>query len=256
MSTPARRNVVITGASGGMGTEVLRLLAARNVNAICVDLRTEAVEDAIASVGEAKGELVPVGADVSSEDDVKRYVEMAASRWGGLDGLFNVAGIEGELRPMLEATIENYDRVMAVNARSVFLNMMFALPHLVERGGGTIISTGSYLAIRGVPACGPYGASKHAIVGLTKTLAVEVAAQNVRANVVCPGSMDTRMIRALYPSISDDPAEAEATLVAGIPQKRLAQPGELAATGVWLLLDAPAHLTGQVIMVDGGLSAA
>jgi NAD(P)-dependent dehydrogenase (short-subunit alcohol dehydrogenase family) len=251
----AGANVIVTGAAGGMGTEVLRLLASRDVNAVCVDLDESSVANVLSSIGETKGELVPVGADVSKETEVERYVTMAAGRWGGLDGLFNVAGIEGELRTMLEATIENYDRVMAVNARSVFLNMKFALPFLVEQGGGTIVSTGSYLAIRGVPACGPYGASKHAIVGLTKTLALEVAEKNVRVNVVCPGSMDTRMIRELYPTIAEDPADAEAILVSGIPQKRLARPDELAATGVWLLLDAPAHITGQVIMVDGGLSA-
>ncbi|MGH2938425.1 MAG: SDR family NAD(P)-dependent oxidoreductase [Solirubrobacterales bacterium] len=250
------RNLVVTGASGGMGREVLRLLAARDVNVVCVDLDEESVQGAIDVLGETRGEFVAHGADVSEESAVEAYISLAVDRWGGLDGLFNMAGIEGELLPMAEATIENYDKVMAVNARGVFLGMMFALPHLLERGGGTIISTGSYLAIRGVAACGPYGASKHAIVGMTKTLAVEVAEQNVRANVVCPGSMDTRMIRELYPSISDDPVEAEAVLTQGIPQKRLAQPEELASTGVWLLLDAPAHMTGQVIMVDGGLSAA
>ena len=249
------RNVVVTGAAGGMGVEVLRLLAGRDVNAVCVDLDGAAVEAAISRIGDIQGDFVAVGADVSDAGQVERYIQSAVDRWGGIDGVFNVAGIEGELLPMAEATIENYDRVMAVNARSVFLNMKFALPHLLARGGGTIVSTGSYLAIRGTAACGPYGASKHAVVGLTKTLAVEVAAQNVRANVVCPGSMDTRMIRELFPRISDDPEEAEAALVAGIPQGRFARPEELAATGVWLLLDAPEHLTGQVIMVDGGASA-
>lgn len=249
------RNLVVTGAAGGMGIEVLRLLAERDANVVCVDLDGQAMAAVIDDLGETRGEFVAVGADVGDEAEVEAYIGLAVDRWGGLDGLFNVAGIEGELLPMTEATIENYDRVMRVNARSVFLGMKFALPHLLERGGGSIVSTGSYLAIRGVPACGPYGASKHAIVGLTKTLALEVAEQNVRANVVCPGSMDTRMIRELYPQISDDPTEAEQTLVAGIPQKRLAQPEELASTGVWLLLDAPAHITGQVLMVDGGLSA-
>jgi NAD(P)-dependent dehydrogenase (short-subunit alcohol dehydrogenase family) len=249
------RNLVVTGAAGGMGSAVLEILAKRDVNVVCVDRDEAAVATVIEGLGQIQGEFVAVGADVSKASAVEAYIELPVERWGGLDGLFNVAGIEGELLPMLEATIENYDRVMAVNARSVFLGMKFALPHLVERGGGSIVSTGSVLAIRGVEACGPYGASKHAIVGLTKTVAVEVAAQNVRANVVCPGSMDTRMIRELYPQISADPEEAEAVMTAGIPHKRMARPDELASTGVWMLLDAPDHMTGQVLLVDGGATA-
>jgi NAD(P)-dependent dehydrogenase (short-subunit alcohol dehydrogenase family) len=251
----SRRNVVVTGAAGGMGTAVLELLVERDVNVVAVDLDEQAVQSIIDGLGDTKGEMVARSADVSDADAVEGFIQLAVDRWGGLDGLFNIAGIEGELLPMLEATIENYDRVMRVNARSVFLGMKFALPHLIDRGGGAIVSTGSYLAIRGEAACGAYGAAKHAVVGLTRTLAVEVAAQDVRANVVCPGSMDTRMIRGLFPTISDDPAEAEAQIVASIPQKRMAQPDELASTGIWLLLDAPRHLTGQVLMVDGGRAA-
>lgn len=251
----ATKNVVITGAAGGMGSAVLELLAARDVNAVCVDLDEERVVRTIDALGGTSGEMVPVGADVSDPEAVERYIGLAVERWGGLDGLFNIAAVEGELLPILDASIEDYDRVMRINARSVFLGMKFALPHLIARGGGAIVSTGSHLAVRGEKACGSYGASKHAIVGLTRTLALEVAAQNVRVNVVCPGSMDTRMIRELYPRISDDPAEAEATLIAAIPQGRFARPSELASTGLWLLLDAPAHLTGQVISVDGGRAA-
>jgi NAD(P)-dependent dehydrogenase (short-subunit alcohol dehydrogenase family) len=251
----SEKNVIVTGAAGGMGSAVLELLAAREVNAVCVDLDRDRVAETIAALGDVRGELVPVGADVSDAEAVARFVGLAIERWGGLDGLFNIAAVEGELLPILDSTIEDFDRVMRINARSVFLGMRFALPHLIARGGGTIVSTGSHLAVRGEKACGSYGASKHAIVGLTRTLALEVAAQNVRVNVVCPGSMDTRMIRELYPRISDDPVEAEAVLLRAIPQGRFAQPSELAATGVWLLLDAPTHLTGQVISVDGGRSA-
>jgi NAD(P)-dependent dehydrogenase (short-subunit alcohol dehydrogenase family) len=253
--TPTR-NLIVTGAAGGMGSSVLELLKERDVNVVCVDRDASAVEAVISRIGPTKGDFVPVGADVSEAEDVSGYVNLAVERWGGLDGLFNIAGVEGALQPFLEATIEDYDRVMKVNARSVFLGIKFSLSHLIERGGGSIVSTGSYLAIRGEPSCGVYGASKHAIVGMTQTLAVEVAQQNVRANVVCPGSMDTRMIKELYPRISEDLHEAEAVILQKIPQGRMARPDELASTGVWLLLDAPEHLTGQVLMVDGGRSAA
>lgn len=249
------RNVIVTGAAGGMGAAALQILASREVNVVCVDLDQGHVEETIAGLGATAGEMVAVGADVSDADQVEGYVKLAVDRFGGLDGVFNIAGTEGELLPLLDASIEDFDRVMRINARSVFLSIKSALPPLIARGGGTLVSTGSHLAERGEPNCGSYGASKHAIVGLTQTLAVEVAAQNVRANVVCPGAMDTRMIREILPRISDDRAEAEAALTAAIPQKRMARPDELASTGVWLLLDAPAHLTGQVIHVDGGRMA-
>lgn len=245
------KNVIVTGASGGMGAATLKLLAERDANVVCVDVDRERVAATIDELGPTRGEMVAVGADVSDAEQVESYVKLAVDRWGGLDGVFNIAGIEGELLPLIDATIEDYDRVMHVNARGVFLSIKAALPRLIERGGGTIVSTGSHLAERGEPTCGSYGASKHAIVGLTRTLAVEAAAQNVRANVVCPGAMDTRMIRAIFPRISDDPAVAEAALVSAIPQKRMGRPDELASTGVWLLLDAPEHLSGQVIHVDG-----
>jgi NAD(P)-dependent dehydrogenase (short-subunit alcohol dehydrogenase family) len=254
--TNGQRNLIVTGAAGGMGSEVLKLLAQRNANVVCVDLDESAMAEVIASLGATEGEFVAVGADAADEHAVERYVADAVERWGGLDGLFNIAGTAGDPAMMTDTTIDNYDKVMWSNARTVFINVKFTLPHLIERGGGAIVSTGSYLAVRGSPACGSYGASKHAVVGLTKTLAIEVARQNVRANVVCPGSMDTNMIRELYPAIADDPAEAEAMLLNGIPQGRFAQPQELASTGVWLLLDAPSHLTGQVLMVDGGATAA
>jgi NAD(P)-dependent dehydrogenase (short-subunit alcohol dehydrogenase family) len=251
----ANRNVVVTGAAGGMGSAVVKLLAAREVNAVCVDLDQERVQNVIDGLGDSRGELVAIGADVSDSKGVKAYIELAVERWGGLDGLFNVAGIEGELLPLGEATLDDYDLLMRVNARSVFIGITHALPHLIARGGGAVVNTGSHLAERGEPSGGNYAASKHAVVGLTKTLAVEAAAKNVRANVVCPGAMDTRMIREMFPRISADPAEAEAALVTAIPHGRMGQPLELASTGVWLLLDAPEHLSGQVIHVDGARMA-
>jgi NAD(P)-dependent dehydrogenase (short-subunit alcohol dehydrogenase family) len=249
------RNVIVTGAAGGMGSAVLQELAPRDVNVVAVDMQVDSVRRAIEAAGPTQGEFVAVGADVTDSAAVQEFIDDAAARLGGLDGLFMVAGAEGELKPMIEATVENFDFVMAANARSVFLGMKHALPHLISRGGGTIVSTGSLLSVKGGEALGPYGASKHAVVGLTKSLAVEEAIHGVRANVVCPGPMDTRMIQQLFPAISDDPAEALDQLVRNIPDKRLAQPTELAQTGVWLLLDAPTHLNGQVLMVDGGSSA-
>jgi meso-butanediol dehydrogenase/(S,S)-butanediol dehydrogenase/diacetyl reductase len=250
------RTVIVTGAAGGMGLEALRILATRDVNVVCVDLDGSSVSRAIESIGPSQARFMAVGADVSDDADVRRYVARAAEAFGALHGVFNIAGIEGDVVSVVEATVENFDRVMGVNARSVFLNMKYAAPHLVAAGGGSIVSTGSYLATRGYPLCASYGASKHAVVGITKSFSLEVAHQNVRANVVAPGATDTRMMRETFEAFEGGAAAAEAALVAAIPQRRMAHPVEIAATGIWLLLDAPSHITGQVLRVDGGLSAA
>ena len=250
------KTVIVTGAAGGMGLEALRILAQRDVNVVCVDLDRSSVSQAVDVIAPVRGRFLAIGADVSDDAAVRHYVARAVEEFGALHGVFNIAGIEGDVVPVTEATVENFDRVMAVNARSVFLNMKYATPHLVAAGGGSIVSTGSYLATRGFPLCGCYGASKHAVLGMTKSFALEVARQNVRANVVAPGATDTRMMRATFEAMSSDAASAEAAVVAAIPQQRMADPAEIAATGIWLLLDAPAHITGQVLRVDGGLSAA
>jgi NAD(P)-dependent dehydrogenase (short-subunit alcohol dehydrogenase family) len=190
------KNVIVNGAAGGMGIEAMRILALRDVNVACVDIDESKVAEAIESLGKTKGKFLAFGADVSDEAAVANYVSKTVEAFGSLHGIFNIAGIEGKLLPVRESTVENFDRVIAVNARSVFLNMKHGVSHLIAAGGGTIVSTGSYLATRGVPLCGSYGASKHAIVGLTKSFALEVAKQNVRANVVAPGATETRMIRA------------------------------------------------------------
>lgn len=255
MTDSEQKTIIVTGASGAMGSEAVRLLAERGANVFATDLDQGALEEMAGKLTSLPGSVAIHAADMTVEEDVIGMVEDATSRWGSLDGLFNIAGIVGEVERTLDATTDNWDKNMLVNARSVWLGIKHVLPHLVERGGA-IVSTGSHLAIRGVAGLGAYGASKHAVVGLSKVVAIEYAAQNVRVNVVCPGSMDTDMIRETYEVVAPgDPERAEKIVVGKIPQGRLAQPVEPAATGVWLLLDAPTHLTGQVIPVDGGISA-
>lgn len=248
--------IVLTGAAGAMGTAVVELLAARGVNTLCVDRDPVGLERVVETFSALGADLCPAVADVTSASDVERCVSLAVRRWGGLDGIFNIAAILGPPRPFLDTTMETYDEIMRVNARGVWLGMKYALPALLARGGGSIVNVGSYAAIRGTPNIAAYAASKHAVVGMTKTVAVEYATKNIRANVLCPGSMDTPMMRQMFPIHGGgDAAEGERISLAKIPQRRLARPDELASTGVWLLLDAPEHLSGQVIMIDGARSA-
>jgi NAD(P)-dependent dehydrogenase (short-subunit alcohol dehydrogenase family) len=250
------RNVIVTGAGGGIGGAAVRLIAARpNVNITAVDQDTQALERLASSLA-GPAEVVTITADVASPADVQTVIRGTVERWGGLDGIYNIAGISGRPVPITDFSDEEYDEVMAINARSVWLGMKYALPHLVERGQGAIVNTGSYLAIRGDPSFVAYSASKHAVVGMTKSVALAYAKRNVRANVVLPGATDTAMIRQAFDGYEpEDHAAGERTLLALLPSGRMGQPEEIASVGMWALLDAPMYLSGQVLPVDGAHSA-
>jgi NAD(P)-dependent dehydrogenase (short-subunit alcohol dehydrogenase family) len=240
-----------------MGSATTELLAARGVNVLCADRNHDVLAETAAKVAGSSGRVMTVAVDIGNPDDVQGMVDRALAEWGGFDGVFNIAGFEGSLAPIEETTIDEFDDVLRNNIRGTWLSMKYALPHLVERGGGVIVNTGSYQSLHGKANCAAYSGAKHAIVGMTKSIALEYATRNVRASVVCPGAMDTRMIRTMFASLApDDPSEGERAIVADIPQGRMADPEELASVGIWLLLDAPTHITGQVIAVDGGKSAA
>ena len=252
----ANRVVIVTGAAGGMGAASVSQLSARGVNVLCVDRDAVALDRALAGIHSSVADVFPVVADVSLERDVAGYVSAAVARWDRLDGIFNIAAINGAPGLFADTSLETYEEVMRINVTSVWLAMRFAIPELIRSGGGVIVNVGSVAAVRAAPMLAAYTASKHAVAGLTKTVAVEYARQKVRANLLCPGSMDTPMVREmLLLRGKGDRAEGERLTTASIPDGRLARPEELASTGVWLLLDAPEHLSGQLLMVDGGRSA-
>lgn len=251
------RVVFVSGAAGGMGSEAVRLLAERGTNVLCADRDEQALEALVGRVGDVAGELVRATGDIGDPATVEAMVGLAIERWGRLDGLFNIAGDSGAHAPMEDSTVEDYDEVLRSNARGTWLTMKYALPHLVAGGGGAIVNTGSYQSLHGRARFSAYAAAKHAVVGMTKSIALEYATRGVRANVVCPGAMRTAMIEKVYAQLGDGDLElGESILLSDTPQRRVAEPTELASIGVWLILDAPTHLTGQVIAVDGGKSAA
>ncbi len=247
---------IITGAAGGVGAAAVRQVAERGANVMAIDLDAGLLSRAVEAAS-GNGEVVARVADVSSEDDVRAYVAEAVRLWGRVDGVFNVAGIEGEFAPSGNASTENYDRVMRVNARSVFLNLKFAIPVLVDGGGGAIVSTGSHLAWHGAATLGAYCASKHAVMGMTRAAALEYATSGIRVNCVCPSAVDTAMGQRVSEAINPEaPDLGRQVLIDQAPNERLARPDEVAAAGVWLLLDAPHHINGILIPVDGGQAAA
>ena len=157
--------------------------------------------------------------------------------------------------PFLDTDVHAFDTLMQVNARSVWYGMKEIVPHLLRRGGGSIVNTGSYVCNHGTPRTAAYGAAKHAIVGMTRGVAIEHAADDIRVNVLAPGAMDTRMIRTLWENT--DPTDlnsGSAKTLSRIPRGKLAPPEEVAQVGVWMLVEAPRHMTGQIVGVDGGRS--
>lgn len=255
MSQPSK-NVVVTGAAGGMGAEVVRLLAARGVNMVAVDRVRDKLEALRGELADQPGKIDPVVADVGSAKDVEAFVQRAVDRFGGLDGIFNIAAVLGEFKPIAESSNDGFDEVIRVNTKSAWLGMKYAIPHLIARGGGAIVNTGSYLSHHGCELLGPYNASKHALVGLTKTAAAEYGRHNIRVNIVCPGSMDTPMNDDTVAGFNpENPAAAQRQLEEGAPTGRISRPKEVAIVGVFLLLDAPLQMTGTLVPVDGGRSA-
>jgi NAD(P)-dependent dehydrogenase (short-subunit alcohol dehydrogenase family) len=247
---------IVTGAAGGVGSAAVRQLAQRGANVMAVDRDAAGLERAIAGISGA-GEIVTRAADVGDEDAVSAYVAEAIERFGGLAGVFNIAGIEGEFAFSGEASTENYDNVMRVNARSVFLNMKHALPALVSGGGGAIVNTGSHLASHGAATLGAYCASKHAVMGMTRAAAIEYANAGIRVNCVCPSSVETAMAERVSAAINpEQPELGKQVLIDQGFNERLATADEVAAVGVWLLLDAPTHITGILVPIDGGQAAA
>jgi len=249
-------NLIVTGAAGGVGSAAVRQLAERGANVMAVD-RDQAGLTRTTDGLSGSGEVLNRAADVGDEDAVRAYVAEAIERFGSLTGVFNIAGIEGEFAFSGEASTENYDNVMRVNARSVFLNMKYALPALVSGGGGAIVNTGSHLASHGAATLGAYCASKHAVMGMTRAAAIEYAASGIRVNCVCPSSVETAMAERVSAAINpEQPELGKQVLIDQGFNERLATADEVAGVGVWLLLDAPTHITGILIPVDGGQAAA
>jgi NAD(P)-dependent dehydrogenase (short-subunit alcohol dehydrogenase family) len=238
------RKVLVTGAGSGIGREMTRLFLEEGAQVIGADL----------DPGNLPSEAHPVRADTSSEDDVKALFETAADLFGGgADILCNNAGI-GSTTSVLDATVEEWDRVFAVNVRGTFLCTKYALPHMLAQRFGVIVNTASVAGMIGLPDRASYSASKGAVISLTKQVAVQWAKDGIRCNCVCPGTVDSPWVGRLLAQ-ADDPEARRAQLVARQPMGRLAQPVEVAKAALYLASDDAAFVTGSEFVVDGGILA-
>ena len=245
----APKVVFVTGAASGIGRAAAEAFVRRGYATALADMNDEDGRKVEAELL-ALGECAYFDCDVSDDDSVRDAVRGAVARYGRLDAAFNAAGIDGEHgKPVGESTMENWNRVIAVDLTGTFSCLRYELPEIVKAGGGSIVNCASVAGLRGAPTVSAYTAAKHGVVGLTRAAAREYAAHGVRVNAICPGTVDTPMFRA---SMVPDVIER---LVATNPTGRLADATEIAEVALWLCEDAPGFLTGQAIAVDGGAGA-
>ena len=243
---------VVTGGGAGIGAATARRLAREGMKLVVVDSDGDAAARVATAAG---GEALAVTADVSSEDDVTRFVDAALDRFGRIDAALLNAGIGGDMGPLATSTTENFDRVLAVNVRGCYLSLRAVLQQLLAQGdGGAVAISASALSVTGGQMYATYTATKHAILGLARSVALEVARDGIRVNTLCPGYVDTHLMRLAEDAIGGDREVARAAMESGIPLGRYGQPEEMAAVAAWLLSDEASYATGGHFPVDGGVT--
>ena len=251
---------VITGATGGIGRAASKLFADEGAKVALVDLNEDALREVAQSIGEDRASYTV--ADVTQPDQTQAYINAAVNRWGGIDALVANAGIEGTLATIPEYPVDMFDRVMAVNVRGVWLGIKYVVPVMEGRGGGSIVITSSTAGIGGTPEMLAYTTSKHAVIGIMRTAAMEGAPMGIRVNTVHPAPIETRMMRSIEEmrvAAMDDSAVtvevAKQSFADRVPLGRYGNPEEVAHMMLFLASDDSSFSTGGMYMVDGGRSA-
>ena len=247
---------LVTGGGNGIGRAACVGFAQGGAKVVVVDRDGTAAEATAGIVRQKGGEALAVTADVTKSPEVKAYVKAAIDKYGRIDCFFNNAGIEGKVAPTADYDEAVFDAVIGVNVKGVFLGLRHVLPEMIRQGGGSIVNTASVAGLVGTPGMPAYVASKHAVIGLTKTAAGEVARQGIRVNAVCPGPVDTRMIHALEQQLApDDPASITAKYQAALPTGRYSTVEEIANMVLFLCSDLASNTTGGQFVVDSGRTA-
>lgn len=246
----AGKVALITGGAGGIGKVTAERFLREGAKVILVDLFEEALQEVKKEL-EFYGEVLTIQADVSIEGDVQNYVNQTVEQFGKIDVFFNNAGIVGKMGRLVDISVEDFDQVMNVNARGVFLGLKYVLPVMTKQGYGSVINTSSVSGLHGSKRLSPYIASKHAVVGLTKAAAIEVAKANVRVNSVHPSPVNTSMARDLEEGLNID----EERLAKTIPLRRYGESSDIANLVLFLASDESSFVTGAQYRADGGMGA-
>ena len=246
---------LVTGAGAGIGRAAALKCAQEGAKVMVADVNEDGAAQTVEMIEEAGGEAAWFVADVSRAEDVKALVAKTVERFGGLDYAYNNAGIEGKVVPLMEQSEENFDRIIAVNLKGVFLCMKYEIEQMLKNGGGAIVNVASVAGLIGFPGLSPYVASKHGVNGLTKNAALEYSKFGIRVNSICPGGIDTRMLDSLADQTTGGKGSSSEVLGPLHPIGRIGEPEEVAELVVWLCSPRASFVTGANIPIDGGFVA-
>ena len=245
----SQKVAIITGASSGIGRATAIALAKDGVRVVIAARRANESKETLQLVKEAGGDGIFIKTDVAREDEVKKLVELTVEKYGKLDYAFNNAGIEEMHTSFVDQTSAVFDNIMNINVKGIWLSMKYEIPQMLKNGGGSIVNTSSVAGVIGFAQMPIYSASKHAVLGLTKSSALEYAKSGIRINAVAPGGVETDM----YERTVGDNKQFFQTIIAMHPIGRVGKPEEIANAVVWLLSDKASFVTGHTLLVDGGL---
>jgi len=243
--------VIITGAASGIGRATAQIYAREGARVIIADINEKGGEETLSMINKQGHQGLFVRTDMTVETDVKTLVDRAMNAHGRLDAAFNNAGIEGMQALSADMPTAEFDKIIAVNLKGVFLCMKYQIRQMLTQGGGAIVNTASDAGLIGVKNLGQYSAAKHAVIGLTKSAALDYATKKIRVNAVCPGPIRTPMLMRVF---EENPRVAEA-MIAAQPVKRLGEPSEIADAAVYLCSESASYITGHALPVDGGYMA-
>jgi NAD(P)-dependent dehydrogenase (short-subunit alcohol dehydrogenase family) len=251
MNTFANKVALVTGATSGIGRATAIAFAREGARVVISGRREKEGRETVSIIEKAGGKATFVRTDVTNESEVAALVAKTLATYGRLDAAFNNAGVEGKVSPIHEQTAENYHETMNANVLGVFLSLKHEIAAMLKTGGGSIVNNASVAGVKAFPGVAIYVASKHAVLGLTKTVALEYAKQGIRVNAVLPGPIETPMFDRFKVGIG---AEATRQLSAALPIGRTGRPEEIAAAVLWLCSDQASFVTGQSITADGGVT--